>query len=488
MIDEFPEGWVLSTLGEVCSHPQYGWTTSAKRVGKGLKLLRTTDISAGPVDWSAVPECAREPEDPTKYLLTRGDILVARAGSVGVSYIVTEECPRAVFASYLIRFHPFNGISSEFIGLFLQSRAYWSAIREDTAGIAIPNINASKLSTLELPLPPSSEQRRIVAKVEALFAEVSGTRDCLTKASARLKRFRQSVLAAACSGRLTEDWRARHDLPASGSDGPWTTRTVGFVCEEIVDCPHSTPVWTDRGEMCLRTTNFSSQGLDLSEIRFVSPQTYRTRVARLEPRPGDVVYSREGGILGIACVIPDDLRACLGQRMMIMRCRPGVMRPRFLCHVLNSPAILERVRDLTGGTASPHLNVGDIKQFPIPVPTLEEQDEILRRADALLHLGIGVEAHLTAAIGSTSSITSAILAKAFRGELVCTEAELAGKEGRDYEPASDLLERIRTHKAKSDEVSPDRSVRAQRGQRATGATLLRVGRPNRKLSQRSRSQ
>jgi len=183
---------------------------------------------------------------------------------------------------------------------------------------------------------------------------------------------------------------------------------------------------------------------DLSEVRFVSPQTYRERVARLEPRPGDVVYSREGGILGIACVIPEGLRACLGQRMMIMRCRSDAMRPGFLCHVLNSPVILEGVRELTSGTASPHLNVGDIKQFPVPIPTLREQGEVLRRGDALLQLTDTLEKQLSSASARVGTLGQAILAKAFRGELVPTEAELARQEGRDYEPAAVLLELIRS--------------------------------------------
>src|SRR2546425_7652278 len=102
---DLPEGWSLAKLEEISTAPQYGWTTSATKTPKGLKLVRTSDISDGDVDWGSVPSCKDEPDDIEKFLLKSSDILVSRAGSVGVSYLVTE-APRAVFASYLIRFRP----------------------------------------------------------------------------------------------------------------------------------------------------------------------------------------------------------------------------------------------------------------------------------------------------------------------------------------------------------------------------------------------
>jgi len=289
-----------------------------------------------------------------------------------------------------------------------------------------------------------------------------------------LKRFRQAVLAAACSGRLTEGWRERHsnewhtsaakprlheNTPPGGFaeelPSTWLHGSVSGVSSEIVDCPHSTPKWTIEGEVCLRTTNFRVGRLDLSERRYVSRQTYQERIGRLQPMPGDVVYSREGGILGIACVIPKGLQTCLGQRMMLMRTHVWFM-PAFLMHVLNSPATNKIVEALTGGTASPHLNVGDVKDFPVPVPPTSEQNEIIRRVDALFKLADVIEQRLSAASRQVDKLTQAVLAKAFRGELVPTEAELARTEGRDYEPASVLLDRVRAERAASTSPKPSR--------------------------------
>ena len=148
-----PQGWAWTTLGEVCLPPQYGWTTSASADGK-LHLLRTTDITSGKIDWESVPFCSDEPPDTGKYLLQDGDVVISRAGSVGYSHLVKN--PRlAVFASYLIRFKPL--IDEHYLAYFLQSPSYWDSISEKSLGIAIPNVNASKLKQIVLSLAPLPE-------------------------------------------------------------------------------------------------------------------------------------------------------------------------------------------------------------------------------------------------------------------------------------------------------------------------------------------
>src|SRR5581483_6418119 len=94
--------WRWSTLGEVCSKPQYGWTTSGATSGK-VKLLRTTDITSGRIDWTDLPVCREEPAEYGKYKLNQDDIAVSRAGSVGVSQLLRSR-EEAVFAAYLTIF------------------------------------------------------------------------------------------------------------------------------------------------------------------------------------------------------------------------------------------------------------------------------------------------------------------------------------------------------------------------------------------------
>jgi type I restriction enzyme, S subunit len=152
-------------------------------------------------------------------------------------------------------------------------------------------------------------------------------------------------------------------------------------------------------------------------VRFVSEETYEERIMRLEPKPGDVLYSREGGILGIACIIPNELRTCLGQRMMLFRVDTKVALPEYFTGVLNSTLILSEVRRLTGGAASPHLNIRDIRTFPIPLPPIDEQHQIVTELKRISAETLRLQAIYQQKLHALTDLKQAILQKAFAGEL-----------------------------------------------------------------------
>src|SRR5262249_5829747 len=148
--------------------------------------------------------------------------------------------------------------------------------------------------------------------------------------------------SANSSSRETDN-HADGKLPQS-----WKLCSVLELCEVIVDCAHSTPKWVDDGFLCVRTSNFKPGVLDLSDVRFVSRETFDLRNLRLNPRAGDILFSREGAILGIACTIPEGVELCMGQRMMLLR--PDLTRctSEYLMHALNSPPLQAKIRALTG--------------------------------------------------------------------------------------------------------------------------------------------
>ncbi|WP_414526709.1 restriction endonuclease subunit S [Nodularia chucula] len=204
---QIPEKWLWSTFGDICSHPQYGYTTKAATSGT-IKLLRTTDITSGKIDWLSVPYCSENPEEIDKFLLEDGDIIISRAGSIGVSYLLKNTPEYAVFASYLIRFKPF--INKQFFKLFLESPFYWQKISESKLGIAVLNVNANKLKEIPIPVPPLNEQVRIVAKVYELFSELDNGIQNLKMAREQIKVYRQAILTDAFEGNLTAKWRKTH--------------------------------------------------------------------------------------------------------------------------------------------------------------------------------------------------------------------------------------------------------------------------------------
>lgn len=203
---QLPKGWKIERLGDVCSPPQYGFTTKAVENGT-IRLLRTTDITNGKINWTDVPFCYENPDNIEKYLLQDGDIVISRAGSVGVSYLINNP-PHSVFASYLIRFQPF--INKKYFYFFLKSLAYWKQISESSVGIAVPNVNASKLKNILIPVAPQETQQAIVNKIESLFDEIDEGIGRLKTAAQQIQQYRQSLLKNAFSGELTKEWRSKH--------------------------------------------------------------------------------------------------------------------------------------------------------------------------------------------------------------------------------------------------------------------------------------
>jgi len=204
--DQLPKGWKKSNLGEVCEKPQYGWTTKAAREGS-VRLLRTTDLTHGPITWATVPYCDEIPDDLAKYRVQADDIFISRAGSVGVSVHIRSIDEVSVFASYLIRIRCGESIDPCFMKFFLDSPAYWLQINDMSAGVALANINATKLKELDLPLPPLTEQEQIVEILGEQLSRLDaalGVADAIEKRSAALRR---SLLHTAFTGRLTEKWR-----------------------------------------------------------------------------------------------------------------------------------------------------------------------------------------------------------------------------------------------------------------------------------------
>lgn len=154
----------------------------------------------------------------------------------------------------------------------------------------------------------------------------------------------------------------------------WTTSVVEDFCAVVVDCPHSTPTYVDHGIPCIRTADMLAGQLLLDQAYRVTEETYSERVARLVPRKGDVIYSREGERLGIASPVGDE-PVCLGQRVMLLRPRHDT-DPAFMLWGMNTNCFYRRVISGLGATTSPHVNVGDVRKQLLVRPARDEQVRI----------------------------------------------------------------------------------------------------------------
>lgn len=157
----------------------------------------------------------------------------------------------------------------------------------------------------------------------------------------------------------------------------WPTLPLQEICTAIVDCPHSTPnyIKEDTGYMCIRTSIVKKNRILWDEIEFIPEREYVQRIQRKRPSKGDIVYTREGAILGIAAVIDRECNVALGQRSMLLSPDTSQCVSQFLCMAMNFDSFLRQALGGISGSASPHINVGDIKEFAIITPPMSLQEQ-----------------------------------------------------------------------------------------------------------------
>ena len=158
-------------------------------------------------------------------------------------------------------------------------------------------------------------------------------------------------------------------------DGESPIKTVEELCSDIVDCPHTTPKY--EGELknpAIRTSEIKKGFIVWDSMRYVSDEEYEERVARLRPKAGDIVYGREG-TFGNAAVLPEGHKFCLGQRVMLLRPDYSKCTSEYLLHAVISDDVYRQALGKNNASTVAHVNVKDVKQFRIPLPSFEKQNQ-----------------------------------------------------------------------------------------------------------------
>jgi type I restriction enzyme S subunit len=470
MSEDLPEGWASTPLAaavEPDAPIQYGILQPGPDVAGGVPYIRPTEIRNDEIDVGNLRRTTAEIANKyARASLKGGDVVLSIVGSIGKVAIVPSVLEGANITQSSARFRPRRDlVSSAYMGWFLRSPAAIAQYDTLTLGTGVPRLNIGDIRQMSIPVAPAVEQSRIVAQIEALMAEVSATRARLARVPLILKRFRRAVLDHAFSGGLTEDWRRAapppvtvQSLPALGEDDSdnrvalpdgWRWVPLHALATRVTDGTHQPPPLANEGIPFLLIGNIVKGRVDWTRIsKWVSRETYDALTIRCRPELGDVLYTAVGATFGQAIEVDWSKRFIFQRHIAHIKPVPAVISARYLTQWLNSPASYARAVDVARGAAQPSVALGDLKNFPVPLCTLEEQAEIVRRVSALFALADTIERRVAVATARADKIPQAILTKAFRGELVPTEAELARAEGRTYEPASALLERIRGDRAK----------------------------------------
>ena len=187
-----------------------------------------------------------------------------------------------------------------------------------------------------------------------------------------IKKFPLTAAAFAVKSRFVEMFG-----DPVANDKEWTTLPLEEACKTIVDCPHSTPSYTteNTGFMCIRTSIVKKNKILWDDIEYIPEDEFIKRIQRKKPEIGDVVYTREGAILGIAAIIDRECNVALGQRSMLLSPDANKCLSEFLCVAMNCDSFLDNALKGIAGSASPHINVGDIKSFKMIMPPIELQNQ-----------------------------------------------------------------------------------------------------------------
>lgn len=194
-----PKGWEVKTLGELATNVDYGVTASASSQRVGPQFLRITDIQDNRVNWSLVPFCECDKTAAERARLAPGDIVFARTGATTGKSFWIRDCPTdAIFASYLIRVRPDTSVLPAYLSEFFHSEGYWVQVRSMAEGAAQPGVNASKLTSLRVPVPPLRVQRGM-ADVAEHVGRLQERAEC---GAAEADTLFNSLVARAFSGGL----------------------------------------------------------------------------------------------------------------------------------------------------------------------------------------------------------------------------------------------------------------------------------------------
>jgi type I restriction enzyme S subunit len=497
--DDLPEGWVTAELQGVCAAVQDGTHFSPKEQSQtgDFKYITAKNIKQWGIDLADVTYI---PAHVHRSIYARcnpefGDVLYIKDGATtGIATVNTLTEEFSLLSSVSLLKPKRDLIEAQYLKWYLNSPIGYRTMTDQMTGSAITRLILKTIRSAKITLAPIAEQRRIVAKIEELLRNVNAGHARLAKVPKILKAFRQSVLAAACSGRLTEDWREQHpDVESAGklltiilrkrrakvaehrirepiapdeailADFPqnWAASTIDqLTCLVTSGSRGWAKYYADSGGFFIRAENINTDVLRIDDMVHVRPpdgaEGLRTRVAR-----HDLLITITGANVTKAGIVTLDLgEAYVSQHVALVRpVDPSTAQYLYLWTVSPSHGRAKLTADAYGA-GKPGLNLDNIREMAVALPPYDEQQEIVRRVEILFKLADKIEKRVAATTKRANKLTQSILAKAFRGELVPIEAELARKEGRDYEPASVLLDRIRTSRqAESEKPKPRRAIR-----------------------------
>ncbi len=334
---------------------------------------------------------------------------------------------------------PLGGMQTSFLIHWLNS-INWMPYVGGSTRLKLTQIG---MKQVRIPLPPIKEQQRIATKVDGLTARTARARKDLDRIPTLVAGYKQRVLELATSGELTADWRVRNDLPDPkvGELGDLATELkYGSSSKSLAE--GKVPV--------LRMGNIQDGKLDWTDLKYTSDEV---EIEKFRLMPGDVLFNRTNSpeLVGKTALYDGEHEAIYAGYLIRVKCGPKLM-PEFLTYCLNSPSGRAYSWDVKAdGVSQSNINAKKLAAFTFPLPSMEEQAEIVQRIESSFTWLERLSADHAAADRLLPKLDAAILEKAFLGELV--------PQDPNDEPASALLARIEAERATAPKQRRGRKAR-----------------------------
>jgi type I restriction enzyme S subunit len=451
MSHDLPQGWATVELeNHVYIAGRIGWRglKRSEYTKTGPLFLAVKNILPnGQIDFAETDHLSEQRYDESPEIQLRlRDILLTKDGTIGKVGMIDSLPGQTTVNSSILVVRPNDELLLDrYLFHYLRGPQFQEIAHERITGSAIPHLFQKDIKKLRAVVPPANEQRRIVTELEKLLGKVDACQQRLARIPVLLKRFRQSVLAAASSGRLTAVWReenpgasvaaslwAKATASDNGNDLPlaWVACRVGDVMRLKNGFAFKSTDYTDSGVPLVRISNIQDGNVSLDESAKLPPEKANWNFA---VEKGDLLVAMSGATTGKFGVYDGDERCMQNQRV-------GNIKILDLNEVLLGyrniylQSLKRRIEEEAYGGAQPNISPAKIEALPFACPPLAEQHEIVRRVERLFALADQIEARYTKAKAHVEKLTQSILAKAFRGELVAQDP--------NDESAESLLRRI----------------------------------------------
>jgi type I restriction enzyme S subunit len=335
-----------------------------------------------------------------------------------------------------------QGFKSFVLPDMLDSRYVYYYLRHITplaeslaTGTTFKELSGASVAKLPLLIAPLPEQKRIADKLDTVLARVDACRERLDRVALILKRFRQSVLAAATSGELTADWKNK-------GTKKWRVLRADEVCAKVQSggTPKSGFI-AQAGIPFLKVYNIVNQKIDFEyRPQFVSEIIHGRELAKSRALPGDVLMNIVGPPLGKVAIVPHTYSEWnINQAITLFRPSSEITSEWLYILLCDGKNVRNVLTETKGSVGQVNISLSQCRAFTFSVPARDEQQELMRRVQTLFAFADRLEARLTTARTAADRLTPALLAKAFRGELVPQDPE--------DEPAAALLARLAASRA-----------------------------------------